>query len=526
MPLVLNLFERISAQKGSSKVAVNTFLIYGQRISAAFLSLVTTPIVLNALGVEDYGLYTLTIGFVGMLAFINWSLSSATQRFIGFYLGAEDRPKLKKVFSSSLLIHGIYAAFLLILIWSFAGLVVDKFLTIPESRINTAILLIKLVSFITFFNIIRVPFLGLFRAYENFLYLSIVGIVESVLKLGAALALLLIESDLLIAFALLILSITFLIFITNVLFSRRFYDEVNFKIKHFDKDIIKEMMGFTGWSLMGAISVMSRNQGVSVLLNIFFGVVANAAYGIAMQVNAAITILSHGIIGSISPRIVKSAGAGDQGKMIYLMRAMSKLAVISVSFVAIPFLIEAPYILHLWLKNVPEGAILFSRLSIVFALLMLLSAGIKNVFSAIGKVKLYNIWVSLILMLNLPLAYLLFKIGYPAYTIILTGIFLELISLFVRIYLLKRYLSFSVSSFIKDIIFKIALPISILVLSVLLVKQFNLDEFPRLIITFVLIIFIYPIIIYAISFDQIQKAFVTRILTNLMKRVKEYNFYL
>ena len=185
----LNLFKKISTQKGSSRIAVNTFIISGQRLFAAVLSLVTTPIILNALGVEDYGLYILVVGVVGMLAFVNWSLSSASQRYIAFAIGAGNREELKRFFASALLIHGVYALMLFLLIWLFGGFIVDRFLSIPEARISAAKIIIRFVSVITFINILTVPFTGLFRAHENFVFLAIFGIIESLLKLAIAIAL-------------------------------------------------------------------------------------------------------------------------------------------------------------------------------------------------------------------------------------------------------------------------------------------------------------------------------------------------
>src|SRR5690554_1833751 len=186
------------------------------------------------------------------------------------------------------------------------------------------------------------------------------------------------------------------------------------------------------WSILGAIAVVSRGQGVQVLLNIFFGVVKNAAYGITIQVNAALGILSQGIMSTLSPQVIKAAGAGDNKKMFFLMNNMSKFAVISISVFAVPLFFYAQFILNLWLGELPEGTVVFVRLIIILGQLMLLSAGIQTVFNAIGKVKKYNIWVSSILILNLPISYLFFELGYPSYSILVISAMLELISFIVR----------------------------------------------------------------------------------------------
>ncbi|MFH1119635.1 MAG: oligosaccharide flippase family protein [Bacteroidota bacterium] len=511
------LFKRISQSGGAESLAVNTLIIYTQRLTAAVLSLVTTPIILNALGVEDYGIYTLTIGLVGMLAFLNWSLSSATQRYIAFALGEGKTDKLKRIFVSTLSIHGIYGIILLIIISTIGAFFVDELLTIPINRIEAAKTILIVVSVITFVNIITVPFIGVFRAHENFLYLAILGIIESLLKLGIAVALLFVSADKLVFYTLLMLGSTLLIFGANFYWGKKFYGEINFNPGNLDKALIKEMLSFMGWSLVGALAILSRNQAVSVLLNMFFGVIKNAAYGIAMQVNAAVAILSQGIITAVSPRIIKSAGAGENDKMIYLMRTMSKLAVLSVSIVVLPFFFEASFILKLWLKNVPEDAVLFSKLILGFGLIMLQSAGIQAVFDAIGKVKVYNLWVSVILILNIPVSYVLFLKGFPAYSIILVGMILEVISLFVRLLLLKKYLNFSIPAFLSDVFIRIGLPMVVICSVAFLIKDLGRSDFQQLVITFLLFLTVYPVGLYFLSLDRSQKEFIDNSLTRLFK---------
>ena len=229
--------------------------------------------------------------------------------------------------------------------------------------------------------------------------------------------------------------------------------------------LIKEMLSFISWSFLGALATMSRNQGVTVLINVFFGVVANAAYGIAQQINNAVNILAQGVTTSMAPVLMKAAGENNNEKMLYMMRTMAKLSFFSISIFSIPTLFEMNYILELWLKVVPEGSIIFSQLIIVLVLVVLLSSGMQNVFIAIGKVKEYNIYTSVFLVLNLPLSYILFKIGFSSYSIITVGIFLEIITLNIRLLLLKKYLNYKISDYFSEIT-QIILPT--LVISVLL----------------------------------------------------------
>jgi Na+-driven multidrug efflux pump len=294
---------------------------------------------------------------------------------------------------------------------------------------------------------------------------------------------------------------------------------VSVSAKFYDKTQAKEMSSFLSWSLVGSLALTSRNEGVQVILNIFFGVVMNAAYGIAMQVNAAMSIMSQGVLGSLSPQIIKSAGQKDYEKMIFLMRTMSKFAIFSVSLFAIPLFFECGTILSIWLGKVPENTIAFVRLFIIFAQIMLLSAGIQMVFDALGKVKEYNIWVSLILLLNLPIGYTLFQSNFPSYTIVVIGMGLELISLQVRLLLLKKHVSFSILDFYFDTLKRIVLPSLCIATLLYLIRFLELNKYPQLFVTFTVALVIYPFLIYALSLDQKQKEILGGFLSK-MRRLK------
>lgn len=489
----------------TGRTAINTLLIYAQRFLTAGIALITTPIILNALGVESYGLYTLSIGFVGMLSFLNWSLSSSTQRYIGVAIGAGDTGQLKKIFSTAFSIHLVYGILLLFIISIIGYYYAGDILQIPPDKIDAAKYVLIIVGFITFMSVLTIPLLGVLRANENFAAISAVGVTESILKLVIAVSLLLFTGNRLIFYALLLLMISVIVFIIYFFVINKNYHDVKFTLRYFDKILVKEMGSFLSWSLLGALAIMSRNQGVQVLINMFFGVVKNAAYGIAMQVSAAMSILAQGIGGSLSPKIIKSAGAGDHVKMIYLMRTMSKFSIFSISIVAIPVFFQCESILKIWLQTVPDSTVIYVRLIIIFGQLQLLSAGIQTVFDALGKVKAYNLWVSIILILNLPVSYLFFKLGYPSYSILIVGMVLELVSLTVRLQLLKQYTAFSVSEFFFDSVFRVALPTVATCALLYVLTLFKVNMYIELILSFILTILIYPVIIYSFSLEKKQK---------------------
>jgi O-antigen/teichoic acid export membrane protein len=266
------------------------------------------------------------------------------------------------------------------------------------------------------------------------------------------------------------------------------------------------------WSILGALAIVSRNQGVQVILNIFFGVVKNAAYGITMQVNAALSIFSQGVLSSLSPQIIKAAGAGDTVKMMFLMKNMSKFALISISIFSVPLFFYCQFILELWLENLPDDTVVFTRLIILLGQVMLLSAGIQTVFNAIGKVKKYNIWVSLILILNLPIAYLFFKWGFPSYSILVIGLVLEFISFIVRYMLLREYIKLSIFRMLYETIIEVVLPLALLYVMVFLSTLLTDTDMINLLISFFASIIIFPILFYSFFLRKEEKIILNRLI--------------
>jgi O-antigen/teichoic acid export membrane protein len=513
---MLSKFKTFYDGNASNRAVSNTIIIYIQRFFAAGLSLITTPLLLKALGIEDYGLYALTIGFVGMLAVLNWSLSNATQRYTAFAIGEGDYEKLKKVFSTALVIHFLYGVLLFLIIIGISFFFLDDFLNIPTGKVELAKNVLNIVAFISFLSIFKIPFLGILKSQENFISIAVVGIIESVFKLIIAILLFQLVSDRLIAYALLLLVVSIISSLIYVLAVKRSYKMISISAKYYDKSQAKEMSSFLSWSLLGSLALTSRNEGVQVLLNIFFGVVLNAAYGIALQVNSAMSILSQGVLGSLSPQIIKSAGKKEYKKMIFLMQTMSKFAIFSVSLFSIPLFFECSTILDLWLGKTPDKTVVFVRLFIIFGQIMLLSAGIRTVFDALGKIKEYNIWVSLILILNLPFTYVLLNHNFPPYTVIFVGMTLELVSLQVRLYLLKKHVDLSIPYFYLDIIKGVVFPALCIAVVLFSVRYLELNSFLQIFTTFGLTILVYPALIYFISLESKQK----RILLELFSKIK------
>ncbi len=414
--------------------------------------------ILNNLGVEDYGIYTLTIGLVALFGFINWSLTTSTQRFITVGLVNEDKDDLVATFSTSFFIHLAYGFLLLLMILIFGFFFTETVLDIPIDKIEIAKKVLVFVAFISFFQMIGIPFQGLLQAYENLKFVSIIGVMESILKLNAAFLLCIAPFDKLVFFALLMAFSSLLVYFVRFIYCRKNYANMSLSWNHFSIKKFKEMMGFTSWNIIGAVAILGRNQGMAVVLNIFFGVIANAAYGVALQVQAALGVFSQGIVVAMTPRILKSAGKNEEKVMLNSAYLTAKYGLFVMSFVCVPLLINMENILSLWLRVVPEDAVIFSKLIIVFLLCTAFSVGIQPIFHGINKVKAYNITISAILLSNLPIAALLFTLNFPAYSIFIVSISLEVLSFFFRLILLKKHIAFSPQKYLLKLSKEVVIP--------------------------------------------------------------------
>ncbi len=507
--------------KGAKKLAFNTIVIYLQRFSSAALALITTPLILKYLGVVDYGIYNISVGFVGMLGFLNWSLSASTQRFITIAVGNKKENEVGRIFSSAFLLHFIYALVLLVSILLFGEFVAGSVLSVPADRLPVIPILFAQVAFISFCNILSIPFTGLLRANENFTVIAILGVLESSLKMLFAILLAFSWGDKLIFYGTALGLLSFLILVINIIYCYKKYLNNKIRISYCNRKTIIEMLHFLGWSSLGALAVAGRNQGVSVLINVFFGVIMNAAYGIAMQVNSALTILSQGVTGALTPRVMKKISSGKPEESMLLIQTMSKFAFLAISLLAIPLLFDIEWVLGLWLNAVPDGTYIFTRLMLLLILTSILSAGIQTMFEALGKVKSYNMGVSIILLFNLPVSFLLFKLKFPAYSILLVSIVLEWISLYFRIRLLNSYFRFSLFSFIRNIFFGIILPV-LITICLVYISRFLIDSTSlNVFISSFLTLAVLPLLYYFLSFNAQEKAALSQVLDGLGKKIKK-----
>lgn len=417
------------------------------------ISLYISRIVLNALGVEDYGIYNVVGGVVAMFSFLNAAMAVSTQRFLSFELGRQNQFELERVFSTAVTIHLLLGIFILILAESIGLWFIKHHLNIPIERIDAAHWVYQCTIFSFFFLIVRVPYQAGIIAREKMNAYAYLSIFEVVLKLIAALLLIGVSNDKLKLYSVLSLFVVIITTTFYKIYCNRRFNESKFNFI-WDRNLFKVMISYAGWSLFGSAASIGYNQGINILLNIFFGPVINAARAIAFQVNTAIQSFTSNFQLAVNPQIVKSYATGDERYMMSLIFQSSKYSFFLLYIIALPVLLETEYILKVWLKIVPDYTSIFCKLIIIDALIGCISYPLMIASQATGRIQLYQFVVGTLLLLNIPLTYIFFKFRFgPEYSMYV-GIILSSIALVARLVMLKRLISLNIKIYMKVVIIR------------------------------------------------------------------------
>jgi O-antigen/teichoic acid export membrane protein len=436
------------------RIAKNTLMLYFRQIFIMLVSLYTVRAVLETLGTEDYGIYNVVAGVVTMFSFLSGSMATASQRYFSFEIGRGDFEQLRKVFSLNFLVYMLIAVLILALSETIGLWFVINKLVIPEERMEAArwVYHFSILSFL--FTVLTIPYMAAIIAHEDMNIYAYVSIIEAVLKLGIVLLLRTILLDKLQLYGILLCAVALINTTIYRMICKKKYQECNIKF-YWDKDLCNEIMTYTGWNMFGASVNVFKQQAVNILLNQFFNPVIVAARGIASQINTAVISFSHNFSAVIRPQIIKSYAAGQKNKMLTMMFYGAKGTYFLMYVFTLPLVLEMPVLLAVWLKNPPEYTVLFTRLSLIDALIDSVSLPIMAAAQATGKIKLYQSIVGGILLLNLPVSWMLLSLGAHAYSVMVAAICLTFSAFIVRLLILKKLIDFSIRQFFKDVLFPI-----------------------------------------------------------------------
>ncbi|WP_372776555.1 lipopolysaccharide biosynthesis protein [Mangrovibacterium sp.] len=443
----------------NKRIAKNTLMLYFRQVLILLVSLYTIRIVLDVLGVEDYGIYNVVGGVVMLFSFLSGTMASASQRFFSFALGENNTEKLYKIFSVNLIIYLTIAIVALVLLESIGMWYVKEQLKIPAARYDAVIFLFHFSIFSFLATMLATPFMAMIIAHEDMHIYAYVSIIEVLMKLAVVYLLMSISYDKLELYGVLLFAVSILNLLLYVIICLTKYQECQFRKYYWDNALFKQILGFTGWTLFGQVTTVTRNQAVTILLNQSFSPIVVAARAVAINISTRINMFSANFNVGLYPPIIKSYSSGDNKGLFRLIFNGSKMTFFLMWVFALPIFIEMEMILGLWLKEVPEYAILFTRLSLVESLILSISLPLATAARAPGKMKVYELTLGIMQLLIFGIAWIVLNLGYPAYSVFVIAIVVNLLMFAVRLIIVSNLVGLSVILYLQQV----ALPVLLVI---------------------------------------------------------------
>ena len=442
--------------ENSKRIVKNTLMLYVRMLVLMLIGFYTSRVVLGALGETDYGVYNVVGGVVAMFTVISGALNSAISRFITFELGKGSEAQLNKVYSTAVLIQAAIALIVASIAEPVGVWFINNEMTIAPERIPAATWVLHFSVFSFVVNLISVPQMASITAHERMSAYAYIGLLDGFLRLMVALLILRSPFDRLVSYAALMAVVVLIVRLAYGIYCRRNFEECRFR-PVFDSKLVKEMFSFAGWNFIGVSSGVLRDHGGNILVNLFFGPAMNAARGVAMQLFTALQGFVTNFMTAVNPQITKSYAAGDHDYLFALVRKSSRMSFYLLFVIALPVLFNTEYLLGIWLKEVPQGAVLFAQLFLIFALSESLSNPMITAMLATGRIRNYQLIVGGIQLLNVPVSYIILKAGASAQSTVVVAIILSQICFFVRLYLLKRETGYGALEHIKKVYLNVLL---------------------------------------------------------------------
>ena len=432
----------MSTQTSHKQIAKNTLFLYMRMLVSIIVNLYTIRLLWKVLGIDNYGIYNVVGGIVMMFAFLNSAMVQSSQRFISYELGGGNSDRLKRTFSISLTVHFLLAIIILVLAETVGLWFLNVKMNIPADRMVAAnwVYQCSIISFL--FTVVSVPYNACIVAHEHMKIYGYFGILDVILKLIIVLIVAVVPFDKLISYALLVLAVAITMRLIYGIYCSRHFEECHFE-KFKDPHLMRQMFSFAGWSFLGNMGFAVRDQGINIILNLFFGVVVNAAKGIASQVGGVINGFASSFTMALNPQITKNYAAGNIEEMKTLMFQGCKYSLLLMAMIAIPLIFCAETILKLWIGDVAPYTVGFLQLTLLAALIDCVVSPITTSIQATGKIKVFQILISVIMIANLPLAWIGLRIELNPYLVMWISILTSTIALISRLWILHRLVKFS-----------------------------------------------------------------------------------
>lgn len=436
----------------NKRIAKNTAFLYVRMFLVLIVSLFTTRVVLNALGVVDYGINNVVAGFVSMFAFLNTSMSNGVQRFYNFTLGQKEGGSITAVYNTAWQIQLLLAIVLLCLLETAGLWYMHNKMVIPTNRFPAAMWVFQFSVASMLFIVMQIPYNAAIMAYERMNFYAYISIFDVMAKLGIAYVLYVYSGDKLILYGALLLVVTLIGYFLNYIYCKRNFKDIKFHFQY-HKELFRPMLSFSGWNVFGSFAYMLKNQGLNMLLNAFFGPVVNAARGISSMIMSAIQGFQGNIVVAFRPQLVQSYSAGEMSRVTNLFYTLSKVSYVMLAMMSIPIILELDYILELWLGDVvPDYTESFTILVLVNMVISALNTPVSQVVHATGKMKNYQLATSFVVCLILPISWVFLKLGYAPNSVYAVSLAMTIINQIVCNIYLKRVFPYSIKEYLVTVI--------------------------------------------------------------------------
>ncbi len=512
-----------SAQQNHKKIARNTLMLYIRMLFTMVVGLYTSRVVLEALGVDDYGIYNVVGGFVAMLAYVNSVLTSASQRNLAFYVGKGREDELKRVFCTAINIHLIFALIVLLLAETFGNWFVSHELVIAPDRMLAAQCVFHSAVAMLIVNIAGIPFNASIIAHERMDVFAYISILDVVMKLIIVYALLVVSADKLVVYALLMLLVALLVNGVYIIYCRRKFSECHYSFV-IDRSLLREQGSFVGWTSIGTLGFTFKDQALNVIINLFCGTAVNAARGISMQVNGLVTQFSANFLMAVQPQIIKQYAAGELEESRKLVHSSARLAFFLMTVITIPLLLHLPYLLGLWLVSVPRYTCEFLSIILVSTLIATLSAPVTTALQATGNIRTFQLAISTLFLTELPIAYALLSQGYSPYIAVMPCIVTQFLGILIRIFLLSRQVEgYSVGYYFAHIVAR-SIGVALLAFAICLAIHRQLPD-TNIILFLVSTLFYVALtmsLVYTLGVNAAERKMVGAIVKKMMEKLKSH----
>lgn len=438
--------------ENNKRIAKNTLLLYFRMIAVSLVSLFTTRIILEQLGVENFGIYNVVGGMVGFLGMLNGSMTSATQRFLAFELGSGDVKSYNRVFSMLLTIFLALSVGLMVVALAFGPWLINDFIVIPDEKRSVS-LWVYYFSVVTFFvNLIAIPYMSSIIAHEKMGIYASMSSIEVVLKLLLVYSLYVSSFDKLLTYGFLTMCVSFLITMSYCVYCIYHIKGCIYRF-FWENPLFRQLVGYISWNLFGSVTTILNYQGQTLVLNLFFGPLVNAAKAISDKINSIVGAFSSNFFMAVRPQIIKSYASGEHDYMYKLVNKSSKFSFYLLFLLTLPMIILMESILTLWLgaNQVTDNMIRFSQLMLVFSLVNVFESPITTMIQATGNIRKYEIIIGSVVLLVLPICYFLFKIGFPAYYSLIVLILIFIVAQFFRVYVAKQQVGLSIRYYFRGV---------------------------------------------------------------------------